>query len=199
MAWEPDYVTADELAAHLRVEDTDDDTVYGLAVTTASRAIDRETNRQFGLIDNPAARTYTARPDYSGHGYWVADIDDVMTTTGLAVDIDGTAVTGYELGPRNAAADGRPWRTLSLTGDAEAWPDAHPHLLTVTARWGWTAYPDAVRQATLLQASRLVKRRDAPFGVAGSPDQGSELRLLAKVDPDVAVSLRPYRRARLPA
>jgi len=50
--------------------------------------------------------------------------------------------------------------------------------------------------ATVLQANRLLKRRHAPFGVAGSPELGSELRLLARVDPDVAVSLRGLGRMR---
>jgi len=57
--------------------------------------------------------------------------------------------------------------------------------------------PTTVKQATLLQASRVFARREAPFGVAGSPDMGSELRLLEKVDPDVAVMLVPYVRNRV--
>lgn len=52
--------------------------------------------------------------------------------------------------------------------------------------------PSAVKQACLIQASRFFTRRYAPFGVAGSPDSGSEIRLLAKVDVDVAVILGPY-------
>ena len=66
--------------------------------------------------------------------------------------------------------------------------------MKVTARWGWAAVPSTIKQATLLQASRLLARRDAPFGIAGSPDVGSEIRLLARVDPDVAVAVAPYRR-----
>jgi hypothetical protein len=46
----------------------------------------------------------------------------------------------------------------------------------------------------MLQASRFYARRDSPYGVAGSPDLGSEVRLLSKVDPDVAVSLADYVR-----
>lgn len=49
--------------------------------------------------------------------------------------------------------------------------------------------PKPVSIATKLQASRWYKRRDAPFGVAGSPELGSELRLLPKLDPDVEVLL----------
>jgi hypothetical protein len=54
------------------------------------------------------------------------------------------------------------------------------------------AIPDAVKAACLIQASRFFTRRYAPFGVAGSPDSGSEIRLLAKVDADVAVILGPF-------
>ena len=49
--------------------------------------------------------------------------------------------------------------------------------------------PSSVKLATELQASRWAKRRDAPFGVAGSPELGSELRILAKLDPDVQILL----------
>jgi hypothetical protein len=49
--------------------------------------------------------------------------------------------------------------------------------------------PPTIKLATQLQASRWLKRRDAPFGIAGSPELGSELRLLAKLDPDVEVLL----------
>jgi hypothetical protein len=43
-----------------------------------------------------------------------------------------------------------------------------------------------------MQASRLLSRRDAPFGIAGSPEMGSEMRLLAKLDPDVDLLVQPY-------
>jgi hypothetical protein len=64
----------------------------------------------------------------------------------------------------------------------------------VRATFGWTAIPDLVISATLLQAGRFASRRDSPYGIAGSPDTGSELRLLDKVDPDVAVMLAPLTR-----
>jgi hypothetical protein len=56
------------------------------------------------------------------------------------------------------------------------------------------AVPDGVVLACLLQASRWYKRRDAPFGIAGSDLMGAAMRLAAKVDPDVAVLLSTYRR-----
>lgn len=53
--------------------------------------------------------------------------------------------------------------------------------------------PAEIKLACLIQASRLVTRKDAPFGIAGSPDVGSEMRLLAKLDPDVQVLVRPHK------
>lgn len=197
MAWAPDYVTVEKLASYLRIDDPADDPELALAITDASRAIDHAANRQFGLIDNPEARAYPARFDY-GRGRWVVDVDDFQTATGLVVTVDGTAVTVFGREPVNAAQKGRPWTRLAFTDDSEAVPSCSPYEVVVTARWGWTEVPATVEQAALLQASRFFTRRNAPFGVAGSPDAGSEMRLLAKVDPDVAVSLTAYRRVRSP-
>src|SRR5690606_24841324 len=118
---------------------------------------------------------------------YVVEIDDLMTTAGL--EIGGVAYDPgvHRLEPRNAPALGRPWTSLVLGGSPG-------DEVTITATWGWTTIPAAVKQATLLQANRLFARRESPFGVAGSPEVGSELRLLARVDPDVAVVLGPYVR-----
>lgn len=195
MAWAPDYATVADLAAYLRIGDTVDDVELAHAIAAASRAVDDACNRQFGQATAPEERTYTARPDY-GTGYWTADVDDYQSATGLAVTVDGDTVTTYDKAPLNAAAKGRPWTRVAFTADSEYLPSTHPHRVAVTAQWGWVAVPVPVVQATLLQAARFFTRRNAPFGVAGSPDQGSEMRLLARVDPDVAVALRGFKRPR---
>lgn len=53
-----------------------------------------------------------------------------------------------------------------------------------------TTIPDSIVMACLLQAGRFYKRRDALFGIAGSPEMGNEMRLLAKLDPDVALLVK---------
>jgi hypothetical protein len=211
MTWQPAYATVDELRRYLRLptsgdvgeagEDADNDAVYGPAIEAASRAIDKATSRQFGTSDvgdtPPAvARRYTPvwRPL---RGRNVVSIDDLMSTDDLVVatdlDSDGTyetTITDYVLLPLNAAASSKPWTDIELRETASR----SEGTLEITAHWGWSAVPDTILSATLLQASRIAKRRDAPFGVAGSPDLGSELRLLAKLDPDVAVMVGAYRR-----
>lgn len=206
MAWKPDYVSAADLAAYVRITDNLDDAQLARAVTAASRAIDRHTRRQFGKTNTAEARYYSARWA-TRLGAWVVPIDDLMTTTGLVVELDttgdGTYATEiasgtYVLRPRNAAADGEPWTELALLSSASASPCGADGELRITATWGWTSVPVTVEEACLLQASRLDFRRNAPAGVAGSPDAGSEIRLLAKLDPDVAVTLEPYRRKARP-
>lgn len=195
MAWAPDYATTSELAAYERIGDEVDDAQLALAITGASRAIDHATNRQFGVTAATEERTYDMC--YSPRrSLYTADIDDLMTLTGLVVTVSGTALasSAYELTPTNAAAKSRPWTKIATASATSRTLGTGPPTILIEATWGWTTVPDTIKEATLLQASRFFTRREAPFGVAGSPDVGSELRLLAKVDPDVAVMVQPYRR-----
>lgn len=200
MAWAPDYITVAELKGWLRIpeDDDEDDVELALDVAAASRAVDNTCNRQFGSV-TAEERYYDAEYDPET-GMWFAVIDDLQSTTGFELLVDGTEVTaaGYRLEPRNAAAKGRPWTSLAFTRDAEATPTYRDPEIAATAPWGWTAYPAPVKLASRIQASRYAARRDSPLGVAGSPDMGNELRLLAKVDPDLRTSLMDYSRPRRP-
>ena len=196
MTWAPAYVTTAELKAFVRISDTVDDAFLALAVEAASRAVDRHTNRQFGQVAAPEERHYTAHWDRR-RCRWVVLIDDLMSVSGFAASTDSGSITvtlGVDLKPINAPATGWPWTTLVVDPASPILPTAAEDGVAITAVWGWDAVPDTVKQATLLQASRLFSRRSSPYGVAGSPDLGSELRLLARLDVDVSVALGPYIR-----
>lgn len=200
MAWAPDYITSTQLKAYLRISDALDDAQIALAVTAASRAVDNATNRQFGLVAAPEARYYTAEYDKDERRY-IIEIDDLMVVTGASVvaDVAGegnydVSITSYDLRPANAVSKGKPYTQLWVRTAGVIQPIGLTDGVEVTAQWGWTAVPDTVEQATLLQASRFFSRREAPFGIAGSPDSGSEMRLLARVDPDVQLMLQSYYR-----
>jgi hypothetical protein len=205
VAWEPDYATLAELREYVtRSSETVDDVDLAIALTAASRAVDLTSSqgmpRQFGLVASAEERRYTPRGSRS-RGSWVVEVDDFQTTTGLLVNLDldgdGTfsdAITGFTKLPLNAAAKGYPWEKIVIPDTYNGSLCGKEGEVAATAKWGWTAVPTAVKLATLLQGSRFMKRREAPFGVAGSPESGTEIRLLARVDPDVAVSLRKYVR-----
>jgi hypothetical protein len=199
MPWAPPYASAAELRSFIADGSSGSETELNLAIETASRSVDRATNRQFGKADEVESRWYGAVFDssspYGPQRRWTVDIDDIMTADGLAVAFgDGAEVTGEPLtgvlpAPVNAVANGRPWTKLLLPHGVSG---GSP--IRVTGLFGWTAVPDAIKLATMIQASRLFARRHAPFGILGSPETGGELRLLERLDADLMTSVRPYVR-----
>lgn len=191
---ELDYITLPAFRDYLRINSSvgADDNQAQLAITAASRAIDKRANRNFG-IDDPATQK-----QIEAGGCTIVATPDISSTDNLVV------TASY-----SAAVFDRTFTTLTINTDFVLLPEIKDeatdpytgiHLLVpaqtlrITAEWGWSAIPDVIEQACLLQASRFLARRDAPFGIAGSPSVGSEMRLLAYVDPDVAVIVDTKRR-----
>ena len=204
MAWAPDYLTTAALKTYLRIGDVADDALLATCITAASRAVDHACNRQFGALAAATARYYTWAGDCID-GRTAVPIDDLQTVTNLAVAVDTdndatwdatiTNATDFDLWPWNADGNGKPWTHLVLRrGTTLGTIPKQARAVRVTAIFGWTAVPSLVVEATQLQAARFFARRNATFGVAGSPEVGSEVRLLERLDPDVAVALRPVRR-----
>jgi len=199
MAWKPDYATVAEVKATIGIDagDTGDDAVLAVYVTAASRAVDTGTRRQFGLLAAPAAWTYTA--EYRRErGVWVIPVDDYQTLTGAELEFDGAPLATWTPWPRDAVDKGQAWTHIVVHRDDAGALDCTEDGVTATVRWGWTTVPVTVGGASRLQASRFFARRESPYGVAGSPELGSELRLLAKLDADVAVMLAAYHRDAVP-
>lgn len=198
----PDYVTDSQLKAHLRITDTADDAAVAIAVTAASRAIDKACNRQFGsgtgtryyryegeCIDN---RPAVALFDLASNGGLVVKLDQGEDGTYELTLAEGT---DFDLWPYSAPADGKPYTHVVFRRGAQAFPAGSPRELQVASTaLGWTAVPTVVVQAALIQGARFFVRRDSQYGVAGSPEAGNELRLLDRLDPDVAVALSAVRR-----
>ncbi|MGH7486060.1 MAG: hypothetical protein ACREMY_10740, partial [bacterium] len=205
------YIRTDPVANDA---DDPDSLLEKLALDSAARAIDRACGRNFAIAGTtPSARVFTpkivpgASPleyltreyPYTWYTHFVLSIDDITDLSGMMVAFDATgdgdytnAITGFRVSPQNAPAKGLPYR--QLTFDVGIYPPFFFESVQVTALWGWGACPATIINANLLQASRYFKRRDAPFGVAGSPQEGSELRLLSKLDPDVALMVGAYKR-----
>ncbi len=196
-----EYATAEEFKQAVRVEDTDDDDGIDLALAAASRSVDDHCNRRFWLDPTAVARYFDYDPRFGA-----VFVDDIGSLVDLAVAVDQvgdgaysdawTLTTHYRLAPRNAAADGVPWSSIVTANNGTKSFPRGEGLVKVTARFGWPATPDPVKQATLIQANRFWKRKDSPYGVAGSAELGSELRLLASLDPDAVGLLKPFRRAK---
>jgi hypothetical protein len=200
------YASLDEVKAALRIgtADSADDTLITNAIDSASRLIDGYCSRQFWPYDEVTVRVYQANSQF------VCDIDDVYSTAGFVLktssfannNFDITfASTDFQLEPLNGYLDAIEWsfdriravgNFLFPTVNANFGDQA---LVQVTALYGWAEIPSPVKQATIIQASRLFKRLDSPLGVAGFGDLGA-IRVSRFLDPDMAQLVEPYRRMR---
>lgn len=189
MPWKPDYLTAADAAEFVYAPGVDE-AELATWCTAASRAIDKKTNRQFGQVDVLTTRTYRRPAAYSAAlDLWLVEIDDVQDVTGMTISGAPLADSGAVLLPDDAPERGKPYERLGFA-DCPAGP------LVGAALWGWLEFPAGVVGACKLQVSRWSARRQSPYGVAGSPSDGSELRLLARLDPDVATTLAGLSRRR---
>lgn len=190
------YALLADLKLALKITDAVDDGLLQAALDATDEAIDDHCNRTFVASAVASIRYF----DIVGGRI---EVDDIWTTEGLIVSIGGSVIppqvdyvsAGYVIGPRNAPALGEPFTEIEYGGPGPyGWAGLIFHGSTaqaaVTAKWGYSQFtPPSVHQAEIIQASRVFSRKNSPYGVAGSPDMGNELRLLAKVDPDVAVLL----------
>ena len=190
------YCTLSDLKTSLAIDDIQDDTSLEAAIMAASRMVDDYTGRFFykdGTTAAPVTRYYTAQD------FFTTNIDDAYYISEIATDdnFDQTystvfATSDYMVEPVNNPRRGWPWTRLLAIG-AYIFPYNLPQSVRVKAVWGWSAIPNEVQMATKIQASRLFVRRQSPFGIAGSPEIGT-VRLGSRLDPDVEVLLRPFRK-----
>ena len=133
-------------------------------------------------------------------GWWL----DTLSVTTLNGAISSTTATSVTV---TSAASIEPLMTILVDSEQMYVTAVSGTTLTVErAQNGTTAathltaaavsvyrYPPQIVEATAIQAARLFRRKDAPFGVIGSPEFG-QVSTIAKVDPDVKLLTRRFRR-----
>jgi hypothetical protein len=187
------YATLSEVKASLRLTDNIDDALLNTAIESASRMIDGYTARTFSNAGT-AVRNFAATDAIN------LIIDDAITVTEVAsTDEIGDSYTiwkptDYQLEPLNSRSDGlyMPFTGIRAINDY-LWPVVdYQALVRITGTWGFPAVPIAIKQATIIQSSRLYKRLDSPLGVAGFGDMGA-IRVGRYLDPDVEQLAMPFR------
>lgn len=191
-----EYVTSAELKATLTLTgETFADADIDRALESASRAIDDVcgARRRFYKDGSDQTRYYTPS------GRRLVVIDDLADFTTLHTDEDGDGVfetawtenTMFVFEPLNAELDGQP-RQLIRAVNWEIFPAA-ARSVRVVGKFGWDATPPAIKTATTILATILLKRmREAPFGIVNlGVDTAARI---ARFDPQVSMLLDPYRR-----
>jgi len=190
------YTDLTTIKLSLGITDNVDDTWLEICVTAASRAIDSFTERVFYTTEG--SRVYIPYDNF------LVEIDDLasLTTLKTSTNVDGVfdqtwGTNDRQLEPLNGIAGGIPSPTTHIRAVGDYWfPTAGQEAtVEVTGTFGWSAVPDAVEQACILQSARYFKRADSPMGVAGFDSMG--VVRLSRIDPDIATLLEPYCRIRM--
>lgn len=196
------YCSLAEVKASLRIPsaDTVDDALLTTAINAASRQIDGICERRF--YSETATRVFV--PDSS----ILVDTDDIVSITTLKTNSGNGFTTTipaseYQLEPLNGIAGGisQPFTRIRAIG-AFLFPvyqqrsvNLDEASVQVVGVFGWSAIPDAVKQAAILVAIRTFKRLDSPFGIAGFGDVG--IIRVGRTDPDVEALLMPFKKVRM--
>jgi hypothetical protein len=187
------YATLAEVKASLRITDAIDDALLETAIESASRMIDGYTARTF-YNAGTAVRNYAATDDLNLIIDDAISISEVASTDEIGDTYTVWKTTDYQLEPLNSRSDGlyMPYTGIRAVNDY-AWPVVDQQALCrITGVWGWASVPTAIKQATVIQSSRLFKRLDSPLGIAGFGDMGA-IRVNRYLDSDVEQLAMPYR------
>jgi hypothetical protein len=189
----PMYASLDELKSMLRITNVStDDLDMTSKLVSAQGQIEDDCGRRFYRDSVASSRIYM--PTHPN----LLEVDDIATATGLIVEI-GTinnnafstlASTAFDYLPDNCLAKGRPIEYLRRTWGAWAtsFNTGIPYTtglnarVRVTAVWGWPSIPEEIKNATLLKAARLFRRKDSPEGIRGFSDMG--VVRVTRYDPD---------------
>lgn len=204
MALGDPYVDLGRLKDYLKIkpEKIEQDDNLQDAINSASGEIEKHCNRQFNQVDTASARVYEPADAYT------VAVDDFWDLTGLVVEVDtnddGTFATvvpssDYEVYPRNGVVDGQagwPYYELQFVNALPCY-NRRKGIVRVTAKWGWAAVPEAVRQATVIIAAETFQLKDAPFGTAGMDQFGNIYHV--RDNRIAAGKLARYCRNRIPA
>lgn len=179
------YCTLAEIKARLGVTDTQDDAMLELVVQAVSRGIDNYCRRRFYTTANDETRYYTALTS------WAVWTDDIISVTALSTDSgDRTYSTAWSIDDYDLTPDQPPYIGVCATPNGAYRFPKYMRGVKIVGKFGYSATPDVVREACLLQSVRLFKRKDAPFGIAGAGGMG-QLMAISDMDPDVKALLAP--------
>jgi hypothetical protein len=189
------YASLSQIKAAARITDAVDDALLEMAVESASRMIDAETDRNF-------YSSGTATRDFTPNDLYTVDTDDLTSIVSVKLDDTGDltfpitlAVTDFQTEPLNQRVSGNPYPIyrLRMIGDYLLPIWGNQATVRIQGVYGFTPLPIQVTQACVIQASRIFKRLDSPLGIAGFGDMGA-VRVSSRVDPDVAMLIRPFKK-----
>jgi hypothetical protein len=204
------YVDKDDLKAYIGLTGTAQDNNIDTAIDSACRLIDSICGRKFSQDESVVVKTFTPKSSI------YLDTPDISTTTGLIVKLDDnddgtfettlTLNTDYIVEPTNprvikiigGTTYYEPYNKITIldTRSSERFDPSIKNNIEITAKWGYSAVPEDIKTATLIQALRYFKRKDTPFNTYGDINTGVS-ELFSRLDPDVQTILKGHKKVTL--
>tara|TARA_R100000654_G_scaffold43561_3_gene69770 strand:+ start:369 stop:1007 length:639 start_codon:yes stop_codon:yes gene_type:complete len=199
------YVSTADVKNYIGLTGSGQDTNIANSILAASRQIDRICRRRFWQDSSVQVKTFTPISNI------YLEVPDISTTTGLIVKLDTTDNGTYDktltintdfiVMPTNpkllgtSAGQHEPYTEIRIlnTRSSERFDPSIINNVQITAKYGFAVIPEAIEQATRIQALRLFKRKDTPFNVFGNEQTGT-VELFNKFDPDAMALLKNYRK-----
>lgn len=188
------YIDLALIKARLGIADSNDDAVLIDVVNGVCRWVDVYCRRRFYVSDNDETRYFTPITDL------YCRIDDLVSATSIATDSGdrtfGTTwvANDYHLIAQSQEMPGLPFIALRAADNGRwRFDPRFFNSVRVIGKFGFAASSEAlgiVREAVAIQVERIFKRKDAPFGVAGSGPMG-QVVAISDIDPDVKAMLAP--------
>lgn len=201
------YASEAEFKSYTRIGDTLDDPEIVRILGATSRAIESHCSRKFWLDADGAPTVRTFVPCH----WYLLDLErhEIGASDDLTITVDaggdGTfeltlSASDFLLEPVNAPnefPEAQPYTHIRRIGGTwpvpfTTWQSSRLDRVKVTARYGWPAVPDPVKEACLILGHALLENRKTPFGVAGFGDFGA---IRVRENPKAVALLAPYRRA----
>jgi hypothetical protein len=190
------YASIVELESRLGT--TDDGTFTGL-LDVASRRVEDFTRRQFNQATTATTRVFRAVDPER------LPVDDFYTLTDFEVVVGTTTLDADDVDhrPWDGIVNGQTgWPFFDLFRVGGYWPYSRRAKIQVTARWGWAAVPEGIKQATIDVAAVMSYGVGTEPSLRKSEQLGDHMVTLS--DPsltagNVPVELAaavPYRRKR---
>lgn len=152
------YATAAQLAEHLgvAVRAGSQENLYDRALQAASRQIDGLCGRTFDATESAVLLTPLSST--------IVKIGPARAISELAIDTDGDGIYDTVIPSEHYYIVGTTSQYITLNALATASFPLSTYSVRLTAIQGETVPPPEVVLATLLQAARLYKRKDAVLG-----------------------------------
>ena len=192
------YCTLEEIKSELKIENNLNDDIIQRMIPQVKTMIDDYCDRTFDVNSAASTKYY----DGSNSPLYIDDLVSV-TGTGAGVfldeDADGTyectlTTSDYLLKPANKS----PKKYIITTpyGDYGGFASGVPNGVKIIGMWGYSAVPEPIRRASIIQTCRWFKRKDSAFqDVVGTPELGT-INVYKSLDPDVKQILQCYIKMR---